>query len=67
MPFNVLWSEGGNEVTIKIGKTRVKESAEENLLGIIFNQSFSFKTHVNTLCRKAGQKLHTLYPCLFLN
>ena len=50
----------GNEITIKIGETRVKESAEENLLGINFDQSLSFKKHVKILCRKVGQKLHAL-------
>ena len=38
----------------------LKESTEENLLGITFDQSLSFKEHVKTLCRKAGQKLHAL-------
>ena len=51
---------GGNEITIKIGQTPVKESAEEKLFGINFDQSLSFKKHVKILCRKAGQKLHAL-------
>ena len=38
----------------------MKESSEENLLGITFDQSLSLKEHVKTLCRKAGQKLHAL-------
>ena len=53
-------ARGGNEITIKIGETRIKESAEENLFGINFDQSLSFKKHVKILCRKAGQKLHAL-------
>ena len=56
----VFGARGGNETTIKIGDACVKESSEENLLGITFDQSFSFKEHVKTLCRKAGQKLHAL-------
>ena len=47
-----------HEITIKIGEDCVKESTEENILGITFDQSLSFKGHVKTLCRKAGQKLH---------
>ena len=38
----------------------MKESTEENLLGITFDQSLSFKHHVKALCKKAGQKLHAL-------
>ena len=38
----------------------MKESKEENLLGITFDQSLSFKQHVKALCKKAGQKLHAL-------
>ena len=38
----------------------MKESMEENLLGLTFDHSLSFKEHVKTLCRKAGQKLHAL-------
>ena len=49
---------GSNETTITIGKACVKESTEENLLGITFDQSLSFKQHVKALCTKAGQKLH---------
>ena len=56
----VFGTRGGNEITIKIGGACVKESTEENLLGITFDQSLSFKEHVKTLCRKAGQKLHAL-------
>ena len=56
----VFGARGGNEITIKIGGACVKESTEENLLGITFDQSLSFKEHVKTLCRKAGQKLHAL-------
>ena len=46
--------------TIKIGEACVKESTEENLLGITFDQSLSFKQHVKALCKKASQKLHAL-------
>ena len=60
MPFNSFWCEGGNEIIIKIGDACGKESSEENLLGITFDQSLSFKEHVKTLCRKAGQTLHAL-------
>ena len=38
----------------------MKESSEENLLGITFDQSLSFEGHVNTLCGRAGRRLHAL-------
>ena len=60
----VFGAMGGNEITIKIGDACVKESSEENLLGITFDQSLSFEEHVKTLRRKAGQKLTYSCPCL---
>ena len=56
----IFGAKGDNQITIKIGEACVKESSEENLLGITFDRSLSFKGHVKTLCRKAGQKLHAL-------
>ena len=56
----VFGARGGNEITMKIGEAFVKESLEEILLIITFDQSLSFKEHVKTLCRKGGQKLHAL-------
>ena len=41
-----------DEVSIKIGEANVKESKQEKLLGIIFDQTLSFKQHVKTLCKK---------------
>ncbi len=50
----------GDEISIKIGDAYVKESKEETLLGITFDQSLSFKQHVKSLCKKVGQKIHAL-------
>ena len=36
-------ARGVNEIITNIGETRVKENAEENLLGITFDQSLSLK------------------------
>ena len=57
-----LMTFGGksNEVSVKIGEASVKESKEEKLLRIIFDQTLSFEQHVKTLCKKASQKLHAL-------
>ena len=58
----LLMISGGksNEVSVKIGEANVKESKEEKLLGIIFDQTLSFKQHFKTLCKRASQKLHAL-------
>ena len=58
--LKIFGAKGSNDTTIKIGEARVKESTEENLLGITFDQSLSFKQHVKALCKKASQKLHAL-------
>ena len=55
----IFGAKGNNEISIKIGETRVKESTEENLLGITFDQSLSFKQHVRALCKKGWPKT----PC----
>ena len=56
----IFSAKGSNKRTIKIGEACVKESKEENLLGITFDQSFSFKQYVEVLCGKASQNLHAL-------
>ena len=38
----------------------MKGNTEEDLLGITFDQSLSFKKHVKALCKKANQKLYAL-------
>ena len=48
------------KITFKIGEACIKESKELSLLGITLDQSFSFKTHLKTLCRKGSQKLHVI-------
>ena len=35
-------------------------SDEETLLGMMLDTKLSFKTHVQSLCRKASQMLHAL-------
>ena len=58
--LKIFGGKDSNETTIKIGEACMKESTEENLLGITFDQSLSFKQHVQVLCKKASQKLHVL-------
>ena len=48
----MIFGGKSDEVSIKIGEANVKESKEEELLGMIFDQTLSFKQHVKTLCKK---------------
>ena len=49
-----FWGEN-NDVSVQIGATTITESVEETL-----DKNLDFKNNVNTLCRKAGPKLHAL-------
>ena len=52
---------------MQIGATTVTDSVEEKLLGVTLDKNLDFKRHVNTLCKKAGQKLHALAPISYLS
>ena len=45
---------------MQVGAALITDSVEENLLGISLNKHLYFKSHVNSLCKKARQKLHAL-------
>ncbi len=55
-----IFGEKSAKISIKIGEAHVKESNEEKLFGITFDQTFNFMQLVKTLCKKASQKLHAL-------
>ena len=46
--------------SINIHGSVIKRSNSEELLGITIDSDFTFEEHINTLCRKATQKLHAL-------
>ena len=46
--------------SININGSVIKSSNSEKLLGITIDSDFTFEEHINTLCRKASQKLHAL-------
>ena len=48
------------EATASISGSLIKESGEEKLLGVPIDKKLNFKSHVNSLCKKASQKLHAL-------
>ena len=47
----MIFGRKSNLVSVKIGEANVKESKEEKLLGIIFDQTLRFKQHVKALCK----------------
>ena len=49
-----------NDVSVTVGNSLIKESSEEKLLGVTIDKDLSFKTHLDSLCKKATQKLHAL-------
>ena len=48
----MIFAGKSNEVSVKIGEASVKERKEDKLLGIIFDQSLSFKQHVKLSAKK---------------
>ena len=45
---------------LKVGESKIWESSEEKLLGVIIDKDLNFNTHLSNLCRKAGQKVSAL-------
>ena len=56
----LVFGEKDTEISINVGPSVIKESKEEKLLGVVIDQKLNFKQHLNTVCRKASQKLHAL-------
>ena len=48
------------EATVNISLALIKERDEGKLLGVTIDKKLNFKSHVNSLCNKASQKLHAL-------
>ena len=58
--WHLLLNEKRDDITINIGNECIHNSQNEKLLGVYFDNELNFKTHVNKLCKKSGQKLHAL-------
>ena len=56
----MIFGDKSNDISLNIGSVRIKESKEEKLLGVILDKTLCFKQQVKSICKKAGQKLHTL-------
>ena len=58
--FHLLLDDSDTNLSIKVNNYEIKNSNEEKLLGITFDNKLRFETHVTNLCKKATQKLHAL-------
>ena len=56
----MIFGEKKDKMKLHVGKAVIEESDEETLLGVILDTKLNFKTHLQTLCKKASQKLHAL-------
>ena len=56
----LMFGNKSAEATVNISRSSIKESDEEKLLGVTIDKKLNFKSHVNSLCKKASQKLHAL-------
>ena len=55
-----LVTSTSEEVSVKIENENIKNSLQIKLLGMVIDNKLTFETHVENLCKKAGQKLQAL-------
>ena len=56
----VVFDDQSNDLTLQIETIPVVKSREQKLLGITVDKKLTFKTQVESSCKKAHQKLHAL-------
>ena len=56
----LIFREKNTDVSVQISGTLITESVEEKLLGVMLNKHLDFKSHVNSFCKEARQKLYAL-------
>ena len=56
--WHLLLSDVNSELNIENENECISNSSCEKILGVHFDNKLKFNTHVNKLCKKAGQKLH---------
>ena len=56
----MIFGNKSKDSVIAIGKSIIKESEYQKLLGLTFDIKLSFTKHVQYLCKKAHPKLHAL-------
>ena len=58
--WHLLLSDVNNNLNNVIENDHISNSSSEKILGIYFDNKLNFNTYLDTLCKKAGQKLHAL-------
>ena len=58
--WHLILSNTDEELTINIRNEYISNSTCEKMLGVYFDNKLSFTSHITKLCKKAGQKLHSL-------
>ena len=58
--YHLLLSSHDMNLALSINNEIIKNSNEEKLLGVTFDNDFSCKSHVRSICQKASKKLHAL-------
>ena len=58
--FMVPGDKKNNTFVLNIHDNEIKNSSENELLGITINSQLKFKKHIDNFCRKASCKLHAL-------
>ena len=57
---HLLVTNNAENYSINLGGIKIDNSSEEKLLGILVDNQLKFDRHINNLCKKASNKLHTL-------
>ena len=52
-----ILSDNNIELSIDIDGVSIKNSKEEKLLGVVFDNHLTFNTHIKGLCKTAGSKI----------
>ena len=55
-----LLLSGNSRATATIDSSYIESEDEQVLLGIIIDSNLTFENHINSICKKAGQKLNAL-------
>ena len=58
--WNLVLSEGDPTLSVKVNDKNIFNSLYKKILGVYFDNKLNFEYHLETLCKKAGQKLHAL-------
>ena len=56
----ILWKSSNQDVAVNLGSSVIGNTEEEKLLRVMIDKKLTFETHINKLCKKAGNKLFAL-------